>query len=177
MEEFEPFSEHWSSTLYNSQRQFQEMKVWNRSIHLRVASLDEKFTASKTQIEGYKLELKDATSREEKSHPRGLPPIIKPSQTNQFPCIELSALYARELIDLRGLYQASQTGNLLCCSHHLDIFWWFYRGANFYFLSLSNINSREGTTDRCYSTTDSFSGTTDRTCDNPSRWLMVALHS
>ncbi len=37
-----------------------------------MASLDEEITALKAEIEGYKLELKDATSREEKSELRGL---------------------------------------------------------------------------------------------------------
>ena len=52
--------------------EFQELKVWNSSINSRVASLDEKFAAFKAEIEGYKLELKDATSREEKSQLRGV---------------------------------------------------------------------------------------------------------
>jgi len=37
-----------------------------------MASLDEEITALKTEIEGYKLDLKEATSREEKSELRGL---------------------------------------------------------------------------------------------------------
>ncbi len=37
-----------------------------------MASLDEEITALKTEIEGYELELKDATSREEKSELCGL---------------------------------------------------------------------------------------------------------
>ncbi len=41
-------------------------------IHSRMASLDEEITALKAEIEGYKLELKDATSAEEKSELRGL---------------------------------------------------------------------------------------------------------
>ncbi len=37
-----------------------------------MASLDEEITALETEIEGYELRLKDATSREEKSELRGL---------------------------------------------------------------------------------------------------------
>ena len=41
-------------------------------IHSRMASLDQEITALKAEIEGYKLDLKDAISREEKRELRGL---------------------------------------------------------------------------------------------------------
>ncbi len=44
----------------------------NILFHSRMASLDEKIAALEAEIEGYKLDLKDATSREEKSELRGL---------------------------------------------------------------------------------------------------------
>ncbi len=49
-----------------------QTKHFEIDIHSRMASLDEEITALKEEIEGYKLELKDATSREEKSELRGL---------------------------------------------------------------------------------------------------------
>ena len=62
-----------------------------------MASLDDKITSLKAKIEGYELELKDATSREEKSELRGL---IKSCREN--------------LTELEKRRNAQAAGNPIC---------------------------------------------------------------
>ena len=49
-----------------------EFAIDQSPIHSRMASLDDKIAALEAEIEGYKLEYKDATSPKEKSELRGL---------------------------------------------------------------------------------------------------------
>ena len=82
-----------------------QTKHFEIDIHSRMASLDDKIAALEAEIEGYKLELKDATTREDKSELRGL--------------IKSTSDYLTRLLDEKKTQSAVGGAGVLSAGRHL----------------------------------------------------------